>query len=176
MRISSKILKAILLAAGKNDTRSCLNGIHVNEAHLVATDGFRLHAYAHGQEWSRGPLVIPRASVEAALKMRSADIEITSTTIGPVIYTPVGGRYPDYMRVIPQVSLPVDMGPLVCNVSPEQFEDARAFIAAADGRKHEWLTRIGQAWTWQSPTVAVVVMGERLTEKFPNRTNMEQFK
>lgn len=176
MRISSKILKAILLAAGKKDIRYYLNGIHVNARHLVAADGFRLHAYSHGQEWSHGPVTIPRPSIETALKMRSVDIEVTNTTVGAVNYEPVGGTYPDYMRVIPQVSLPVDMGPLVCNVSPEQFEDARAFIAAADGRKHEWLTRIGQAWTWQSPTVAVVVMGERLTEKVPSRTNMEQFK
>lgn len=176
MRIDTKILKAILLAAGKKDTRYYLNGIHVNERHIVATDGHRLHAYAHGQEWSHGAAKIPREAVEMALKAKTVDIEITDVSIGAVSYKPLDGTYPDYMRVIPAVSQPADMGTMVSSLSAKYLSDAQEFIAAADGRKGEWLTRIRECWTWQTERVAVVVMGERLTQKVTCRTSLEQFK
>lgn len=175
MRIPSKLLKAILLAAGKKDIRYYLNGIHINSRHIVATDGHRLHAYSHGQEWQHGDVTIPRDAVEMALKARTVDIEITDVSVGAVSYKPLDGRYPDYMRVIPAVSQPADMGAMVSSVFPAYLADAQEFIAVADGRKGEWLTRIGQAWTWQTSRVAIVVMGERTTEKFPVRTSLERF-
>lgn len=176
MLINTKILKAVLLAAGKKDTRYYLNGVHVNARHIVATDGHRMHAYVHGQEWAHGAVTIPREAIEAALRVRTVDVEITPTQVGVVVYKPLDGRFPDYMRVIPAVSQPADVGTMVSSLNAQYLEDAQMFIAALGGRKGDWLTRIRDAWTWQTQTAAVVVMGERITEKVPTRTSMEQFK
>lgn len=176
MRIPAKILKAILLAAGKKDIRHYLCGVHINSRHIVATDGHRLHAYSHGQEWQHGDVTIPRDAVEMALKARTVDIEITDVSVGAVSYKPLDGRFPDYMRVIPATSQPADMGAMVSALNPVYLADAQEFIAVTGGPKGEWLTRIRDAWTWQTARVAVVVMGERTTEKFPVRTSLEQFK
>lgn len=180
MLINTKILKAVLLAAGKRDIRYCLNGVHVNERHIVATDGARLHAYAHGQEWTHGPVTIPREAIEMALKVRTVEIEVTATQAGVVAYTPVGGTYPDYMRVIPAQSEIVS-GERINDVNPDFAADAIAALELVFGKKRTYaLASVGNCYTWKNTTFAVVVMPLRVSGTIDGKawsaTSMEQFK
>lgn len=173
MRIATKILKAILLAAGKKDIRQYLIGVHINERHIVATDGCRLHAYAHGQEWPHGPVTIPRAAIEMALKAKTVDIEITEVSVGAVSYKPLDGLYPDYMRVIPAVAqlAPISGDRQAILANPDLLVDAYAFIkTVVDKDRGTALALVGGIYTWQTPRAAAVVMPWR------DNTSLEQFK
>lgn len=177
MHIKSKIIKAVLLAAGKTDVRRFARGVHINARHIVATDGHRMHAYAHGQEWLHDGVTIPREAVELALKGKALDLEVTPLSIGAVSYTPTGGKYPDYMRVIPAVSVPPTIGPLVTRLQAAYLTDAQKFIKAVGiplGHG-DCLTCFGDTWTWQKENAVVVVMGMKPTKKCPHLSSLERF-
>lgn len=175
IRIPSKILKTLLLAASKKDVRFYLMGVHVNDRHVVACDGVRLHAWAHRQEWPHGPVTIPRTSVELALKAKTAEVQISDVAIGPIAYKPVDGQYPDYMRVIPSVTLGVTQGPVEASVNPDYLVDARAFVQSVYPGDAAVLSLVGGSFTWQNPVAAAVVVGLRPTMKTPVLTSLERF-
>lgn len=175
IRIPSKILKTLLLAASKKDVRYYLVGVHVNERHVVGCDGVRLHAWAHRQEWPHGPVTIPRSAVELALKAKTAEIEISDVSVGPIAFKPVDGKYPDYMRVIPSVTLGVTHGPVEANVNPDYLVDARAFVQSIYPGEAAVLSLVGGSFTWQNPVAAAVVVALRPTQKTPVLTSLERF-
>lgn len=81
MQILTNHLKAVLLAAGKKDIRYYLNGVHMTQHHLVATDGYRMHIVCHGGDWPHGPVTIPRDACALAVKGKTVTLEITPTAI-----------------------------------------------------------------------------------------------
>lgn len=98
-------IKALLLCAGKNDTRFYLNGVLFSEnkqGHMLAlaTDGMRMLAVTdETQAWPHGQIIIPRAALETASKAKDlvtvhADrLELPGGVTVP--YVPVDGRFPD---------------------------------------------------------------------------------
>lgn len=175
MQIESKLLKAVLLAAGKKDIRYCLNGICVNAKHIVATDGKRMHVAAHMQDdWEGAQIVIPRESVELALKMKTPSVTITQSAINGIPFTPLDGRYPDYTRVMPQLSQPVDIGALHTQVNPDFLSDAVAAVKLVTGHDHVSLTSIGGTMVWSNRQLQVVVMPLRdaNSDKFPKMVSL----
>lgn len=161
MQIKTDHLKAVLLAAGKKDTRFYLNGVHVNKHHLIATDGHRMHIVCHGGDWPHDPVTIPRTACELAIKGKTTTLEITPTAIGPISYQPTGGMYPDYTRVMASrtaLSGGVSEGDQFANVQWEFLRDADAAIKLVTGKKISPLARIGNAFVWSNPQIQAVVM------------------
>ena len=178
MQILTNHLKAVLLAAGKKDIRYYLNGVHVNKHHLVGTDGHRMHVVCHGGDWPHDPVTIPRDACERAIKGKTTTLEITPTTIGPISYTPVGGTYPDYTRVMASSTAlngGIEQGDLLTCLQPEFLKDADAAIKLVSGVGGNSLARIGSTWIWSNRTLQVVVMPFRTqaTEKTPAAYSLE---
>lgn len=113
-------IKALLLAAAKNDVRYYINSVCIDvresDAVAVATDGHMLVALplerVEGDEFPivPGQYIIPRDVLERlkpAYKGAPATIELTATTIklnvGGSATTAqlVEGRFPDWRRVVP---------------------------------------------------------------------------
>lgn len=169
MLVDSKILKAVILAAAKKDVRFYLNGVMVNGQHIVATDGARLHAYKHGQDWVHGEVIIPIDKVELALKMKTKHIQIEKDYINGIAFTPIDGRFPDYMRVIPQNQKPAE-GEIMASVNPEFLLDACKAVKLVTGAKaYPVLANVGSnIWTWKNESFAVVVMGVYIEKNPPS--------
>lgn len=179
MQILTNHLKAVLLAAGKKDTRYYLNGVHVNKHHLIATDGHRMHVVCHGGDWPHDPVTIPRDACELAIKGKTATLEITPTTIGPISYQPTGGTYPDYSRLLARSTAlhgGVEQGDLLTCIQPEYLKDADTAAALVTGRRASIsLALIGKAWIWSNPTLQIVVMPfeAHAGHKFPASYSLE---
>ena len=170
MQILTNHLKAVLLAAGKKDIRSYLNGVHVNKHHLVGTDGCRMHIVCHGGDWPHEPVTIPRDACELAVKCKTTTLEITPTAIGSISYQPVGGTYPDYTRVVAcstALFAGIEQGDMLTCIQPEYLKDADAAIKLVAGTTFNSLARVGGSWVWSNRTLQVVVMPFRAhaTEK-----------
>ena len=173
MQILTSHLKAVLLAAGKKDIRSYLNGVHVNKHHLVATDGPRMHIVCHGDDWPHEPVTIPRDACELAIKGKTATLELTPEAIGPISYQPLGGTYPEYTRVMASgyaLGRGVSDGEQFTNAQWEYLRDADAAIKLVTGKKLSPLALIGNAFVWSNPQLQVVVMPYSVTY----RTNGER--
>ena len=167
MQITSKALQAVLLAAAKNDIRTYLNAVLINSKHIVATDGARMHVLAHGADWQHGSILVPRESVELALKSKLERIVITPNLIGAVNYTAVGGTFPDYKRVMPKLPATADIGPVHTQCNPDYLKDAvKAVGLATDNRAGVSLTSVGGTLVWCDGHFMAVVMPLRDTEKY----------
>ena len=160
MIVDSKIIKAIVLAAAKKDIRYYLNGVFINEQHIVATDGARMNAYKHGQEWEHGDIIIPIDKVELALKMKTKQIKIEKDSINGIPFGTIDGKFPDYLRVIPQ-SPKTTEGEIIANINPEFLLDACKAVRLVTGAKYyPVLANTGSnKWVWSSEQFVVVVMG-----------------
>ena len=166
MQITSKALQAVLLAAAKNDIRTYLNAVLINSKHIVATDGKRMHVLAHGADWQHGPILVPRESVEQALKSKLARIVITPNLIGAVNYTAVVGTFPDYKRVMPKLPAPADIGPVHTQCNPDYLKDAVKAVGLATGNcAGVSLTSVGGTLVWCDGHFMALVMPLRNTEK-----------
>jgi len=116
-------LKAATLCAGKKDIGYYLNGVLVHrinqtETVLVATNGhymFICKADCDNMTSEHlGQLIIPNEAISQSfktvdkkdkyifLKYVSKDVY----QLGNVVFTPINGKYPDYVRVIPQTFKP----------------------------------------------------------------------
>lgn len=179
MLIQTNHLKAVLLAAGKKDIRYYLNGVHVTNHHLVGTDGHRMHVVCHGGDWPHDPVTIPREACELAIKGRTTELCLTPTSIGPISYKPIDGRYPDYTRLIAgpaALGAGVERGDMLTCIQPDYLKDADAAIKLVTGRRAgSSLTLIGKAWIWSNPTLQIVVMPfpAHATPKFPASYSLE---
>lgn len=161
--ITSTQLKAVALAMAKKDIRYYLNGVMINENHIVATDGHRMHIFYHGQQWDHGETVIPREIVDLALKMKSSNIEITDKAVNGIPFNALDGRFPDYRRVIPSSAGGVTEGGIVSNINADYLKDAVSAIQSVTGKKRQafTLTLVGNSWFWSSDVFATVVMSYR---------------
>lgn len=173
MHIKTAILKAVSLAAAKKDIRCYLKGVLINDRHIVATDGSRLHAARHGAEWLHGPRIIPIDNLLLALKKKSDLTEITLCSVGDVIYAPVDGVFPAYERVLPRGTEP-EQCPGVMNINPKYLADACEAIKLATGESHT-LAFSGGNWVYSSALLAITVSPTRPTQKFPSLTRLEPF-
>ena len=168
MQITSKALQAVLLAAAKNDIRTYLNAVLINSKHIVATDGKRMHVLAHGADWQHGPILVPRESVELALKSKLAHIVITPNLIGAVNYTAVVGIFPDYKCGMPKLPATADIGPVHTQCNPDYLKDAvkAVGLATQNPRADVSLTSVGGTLVWCDGHFMAVVMPLRDTEKY----------
>ena len=169
MIIDSKIIKALLLAAAKKDIRYYLNGLFVNNKHIVATDGARMHAYKHGQQWEHGDIIIPIDKVELALKMKTTHIKIEKDSINGIPFGTIDGKFPDYSRVIPQAPKPA-AGEIMASINPEFLLDACKAVKLVTGAKnYPVLTNTGSnVWVWSSEEFVVIVMGVNVKHNPPS--------
>lgn len=174
MIIDSKIIKAIILAAAKKDIRYCLNGVLINTQHIVATDGARMHAFKHGQQWEHGEVIIPTDKVELALKMKTKQIDIEKDNINGIPFVTIDGKFPDYSRVIPQNPKTTN-GEIMANINPEYLLDACKAVKLVTGAKdYPILANTGSnVWVWSSEQFVTVVMG--VSEKV-NPPSLEAFR
>jgi DNA polymerase-3 subunit beta len=109
--IPYKHLAAVLIFSGKQDVRYYLNGVFVEvsltEVRVSATDGNTAAVARHTESNTvRFDVIVPRATVELALKMRSEVISLVCEDTGNwslagIRFTPVDGKFPDYRRIIP---------------------------------------------------------------------------
>ena len=119
--IKTNELKALLISAAKNDIRYYLNGVHFestpNGIIAASTDGHRLLCINLPNEQAEGiKALIPRALIEAAIKIKSAvkpdnaviniTIEGANVTLSSMGQNVSGslteGVFPDFRRVIPE--------------------------------------------------------------------------
>lgn len=162
IRIETKILKALLKAAGKSDIRFYLNGIMVDEKCIVATDGHRMHAIKHNQEWEHGQVIIPRAAVELAVKEKTKEVKITPNQIGSISFTKLEGIFPDYMRIIAPGTT-AESGEMYLNVNPGYLADASEFIQSYKGSKVNYcLASVNGTFVWRDSKICVIVMPTRV--------------
>lgn len=165
MLIKTEHLKAALLAAGKKDIRYYLNGVLVNEKHVVATDGSRMIVIAHGGDWAHGPVMIPRAAVEMAVKLKVGELDVTASTVGPIAFTPLDGVFPDYTRVMPALSRGIDHGDVHTQVNPDYLRDAVAAVKLVTGDGHASLASVGGVMVWSNSQIQAIVMPLRDLKK-----------
>lgn len=175
MEILTNQLRAVLLAAAKKDVRNYLNGVLVNSRHIVATDGHRMHIAVHGQDWQHGDVIIPREAVELAVKSKAHALQVTAAQIGNVAFSPVCGKFPDYMRVIPQGGV-ADVGPLEFAVNPDYLRDACKAIELATGTALANLCMVGGALTWGNGVFQAVIVPLRGTQKTGPLTSLQKLK
>jgi DNA polymerase-3 subunit beta len=106
MLISTDLLKAALVCASSEETRYYLRGVYLTTSgHLVTTDGHRMFV-ARLAERPTADVIVPYDAVTAALKMVGArckeiEIDLATTRIGQIQFTPVDGTFPDWRRVVP---------------------------------------------------------------------------
>ena len=157
MQVKTEHLKAALLAAGKKDIRYYLNCVVINEKHIVATDGYRMNVIAHGGEWTHGEVKIPREAVEMAVKLKLKTVDVTPEAIGPIAFKPLDGKFPDYARVMPALSLGVDQGNVSTQVNSDFLRDAVAAVKLVVGHSHVSLSLIRGTYVWSNAQIQVIV-------------------
>jgi len=99
-------LKAALLFVPKNEVRYYLNGISIkvvdNVLSIAASDGHTLFFDSFGIECDDMSFIIPRESVEMAIKLNNKDVKdllITDISIGLVNFVKIDAKYPDFTKV-----------------------------------------------------------------------------
>ena len=109
-------LAGALEACPKNNIRYYLNGVCVDfvnqsEIVIVATDGNIMFAANSRPEFEDrgdfiGQIIIPRDVIAQAVKTKEAfttlSINDSVYILGNILFTPIEGKFPDYVRVIPQ--------------------------------------------------------------------------
>lgn len=147
------VLKAALTWACKDPTRFHLNGLCVDGASLVATDGHRLLKITGGGPGGGAPsFIVPDVALSAACKLAGAKgmIEIVAPVdgagvlrayadLGPLIgaidYKPIDSKFPPYEQVIPTISEGVD--PIVAHTLNPLYIAAMADVCVAlDGKAY----------------------------------------
>jgi len=120
-----KYLEALAIIAAKQDVRYYLQGVAINQSHLVATDGHKLAAIPLVNPAPELELIIPTDAIKAACKSTSVkvrkDVNVTidtdahTLTVGTmgatVPFVPVDGRFPQQWKdILATHTAPVDHG------------------------------------------------------------------
>ena len=104
-------LKAVSLAAAKNDVRYYLNGVMVRNGEMAATNGHMLLLIKSEKIKSDGEYIIDNDTLKMIVTShkgikRDNRVEVvdgmTTTGSSKISITPVDGKFPDVNRVIPQ--------------------------------------------------------------------------
>ena len=107
-------LKAVMLAAAKNDVRSYLNGVMVRNGEIAASNGHKALMIKSDGIKSDGEYIIDNdtlkmivtahKSINGDARIEVVDsVAITGKSI--ISITPVDGKFPDINRVIPQKAI-----------------------------------------------------------------------
>jgi len=126
----SNHLAAALQCAAKKDVRYYLKGVcfRVNEAgqtFFISTDGHIAFVGRFEPDWTDGvqsgpfDLIIPRETVELALKGKSKTLTLTALpdgrySLGDVIFAAVDGKFSDIDRVVPST-----VDGIICQFDPD---------------------------------------------------------
>jgi hypothetical protein len=135
--VSLATLRAARTHAAEKDVRQYLTGVYLDTraGKVVATDGHRLFvANARGVKSDCAPVIVPIATIDAALKqftgdyargkmLGAVDVVITIDANTITIATPIGkvtgkaldGRFPDWRRVVPKAEDVGEQVPAVLN-------------------------------------------------------------
>ncbi len=116
------LLKAALICASKNDIRFYLNGVAIDQGHIVATDGHRMF-YAPLESIKEMPqVIIPRDAIEFLVKKAAGvgkknpeevivKVEIDGTQGKLIVreyqenFRPIDGKFPEWKRLIPKSAM-----------------------------------------------------------------------
>lgn len=110
MIIQSKLIRAALVCAAKNDVRYYLNGVHITPKHIEATNGYVALRMEHGIRTKRniivqfeGPVPAKAETTELVLNKEAFAIhrDAYERRISISGIKLVDGRFPDMDRVIP---------------------------------------------------------------------------
>lgn len=171
MMIPVNLLKAVALAAGRHDVRFYLNSVLVDGAHLVATDGWRMHvgtldtlaAFAM-------PVIVPLDAVANAVRGVTArdmlialEFDGTAWSLGGIPFTPIDARYPQWQRIRPTGTIdaapPTLRAPHVADVAKAatwlEGKRARVVTGVVPGGQQVVFTVLGR------DDFTAVVMGDR---------------
>ncbi len=118
--IATKDLQAVSLAMANKDIRYYLNGVlfELDDAggyRLVGTDGYRMHIVCKRKAQAVDSVIMPSDTVKQLCKLKPQTFEIEiipfifattrqikiRTGAGFITVPEVGGKYPDYRRVMP---------------------------------------------------------------------------
>lgn len=160
--VRQDVLDAALFAAAIKDIRYYLNGVHIEDSHVVATDGHRIHIVRTGEVAGFPTQVtIPLPTLRAVKALKLTEVELTVTETQTPIDDPKspgdtiikrdftfsladmpfecvskdGLKYPDWRRLIPTPLKDGEHAPTAV-YNPEYLRDvARAARAIATGRK-----------------------------------------
>jgi len=101
--METAILKAAMLCASNEPTRYYLNGVYMDaRGYAVSTDGHRLFM-AKIDAWEGDSYIIPNEALKRVLTgNKKLQIDVSSTAIDGLTYTPIDGTFPDWARVVPQ--------------------------------------------------------------------------
>ncbi|MFW1971054.1 hypothetical protein [Acinetobacter bereziniae] len=116
------LLKAALICASKNDIRFYLNGVAIDQGHIVATDGHRMF-YAPLESANELPqIIIPRDAIEYLIKKTTSvgkkHPEKVLVKVGvkdnqwslcvseyQENFRPIDGKFPEWKRIIPKSAM-----------------------------------------------------------------------
>lgn len=116
------LLKSALVCAAKNDIRFYLNGVALDQGHIVATDGHRMF-YAPFESIKDLPqIIIPREAIEFIAKKASGigkkdpekvnvkiHIDGCKGTLNVLdcteSFTLIDGKFPEWKRIIPKPAM-----------------------------------------------------------------------
>ena len=170
MQIQLQTLKAANIAAAVKDIRYYLTGVLVEfraqndagdvKAIVVGTDGhmlFAAHTVINRDDVSEGlpdvgtQIIIPGEVVKACkLRHKSnpfvtlKQINETQWQLGDVLFTPIGGKFPDYRRVIPQYSDVNSAAQEVTMYNPDVLVRARDALKLYTGESKSVMYSIAQ--------------------------------
>lgn len=110
MIIQSKLLRAALVCAAKNDARYYLNGVHITPKYIEATNGHVALRMEHGIRTKKNIIVQFEGSVPARAETTELIFNKEPFAVHRDQYQKrlsitgirlLGGRFPDFDRVIP---------------------------------------------------------------------------
>jgi len=113
--LSSSFLAGALEATAKRDVRKSLTGVCVDflneeEVVIAGTDGYILVAVKCTPTFEErgkfiGQIVIPRANVAVAVKVKETFVVLSATKYGyaldSIVFEPIEHKFPPYARIIP---------------------------------------------------------------------------
>ncbi len=135
MKFQSSQLRAVSLAAARQDVRYYLCGVYLDPiGAMVATDGHRLHV-ARIDPFDGPGLILPIDTVDQIIKVARPgtktapeiriDGGLTASVSGvSILFAPVDGAFPDWQRILPK-----NPSGKVAQFNPEYISD----VARAEG-------------------------------------------
>jgi len=176
--LQKNVLKAALISAPKDDIRYYLNAVFLRVAasgkvYIASTDGHRLFlanvpANWTGEAQSAFDLIIPRATVDSAVKAGGDSITLSAMpdgryTLGYAVFARVDATYPNINAVIPSTT----SGELA-QFNPDYLADAQKALCLVSGRKNGvpfLLHHNGKSSAYMSCGSALVVIMPLIPDK-----------
>ena len=186
--ISTDDLKAVSLAMADKDIRCYLNGVlfeldSTEGYRLVATDGHRLHIVCKRKAQAADSVIMPRDTVAHIIKQKTQAFELEiipgatrsikiRTVSGFITVAEVGGKYPDYRRVMPKQLNPIEPA----HYQPEYLLDlAKAQKILGTAQQNGYLAQQGSAGgvyvSWEKYFYAIIMP---MRHNAPEKADLER--